>query len=81
MRSVRPIGEAEMVAAFLASEYPSPRTHQQILEALQREGESDLVVLKGRLRLTAMFLAPECLPADLEVIVGFSAQMENWGCY
>lgn len=40
-----------------------------------------LVVLEGHMRLTAMLLAPECLPAELEVMVGFSEQMENWGCY
>jgi hypothetical protein len=43
--------------------------------------ESPLVVLEGHMRLTAMFLASECLPAELEVIVGFSERMENWGCY
>lgn len=215
MRTIRPIGEAEMVALFLSTEYPSPRTHQQILQVLQREGwspgiieqpnlrdeqeniqrrsilgayrgygqntdyfeslpldveymnyfegfppdvqweramlsrqeleqvkyieydywvelssgsrlprdvarnilagyevfgvshqgvlqmaeafrsgvrfptlilvgknrESPLVVLEGHMRLTALFLAPECLPAELEVMVGFSEQIENWGCY
>ena len=215
MRTVRPISEAEMVALFLATEYPSPRTHQHILQVLQREGwppriieqpnlhdaqenaqrrsilgayrgyaqntdyfeslpldveyldyfegfppdvqweramlsqqeleqvqyieydywvelsrgsrlprdarkeilagdevfgvshqrvlqmaeafragaqfptlilvgknrESPLVVLEGHMRLTAMVLAPECLPAELEVMVGFSEQIENWGCY
>jgi hypothetical protein len=215
MRTVRPIGEEEMVALFLATEYPAPRTHQHIVQVLQREGwspriteqpnlhdgrenaqrrsilgayrgygrntdyfeslppnveyldyfegfppdvqweramlsrqeleqvkyieydywielsggsrlprdgastilagdeafgvsnqevrqmaevfrsgarfptlilvgknrESPLVVLEGHMRLTAMFLAPECLPAELEVMVGFSEQIENWGCY
>ncbi len=215
MRTVRPISEAEMVALFLATEYPSLRTHQQILLALQQEGlppsiieepnlrdgqenasrrsilgayrgygqntdyfeglspdvqytdyfegfppdvqweramlskqeleqvkyieydywielsggsrlprdarknilagyevfgvsnqgflqmaeafrsgtrfptlilvgknrESPLVVLEGHVRLTAMFLAPECLPVELEVVVGFSEQIERWGCY
>jgi hypothetical protein len=215
MRTVRPISEAEMVALFLATEYPSPRTHTQILQVLQREGwplsiieqpnlrdgqenarrrsilgayrgygqntdyfevlppdvqymdyfegfpldvyweramlsrqeleqvkyieydywielsngsrlprdaasnilagyevfgvsnqgvlqmaeafrsgsrfptlilvgrnrESPLVVLEGHMRLTAMFLAAECLPSELEVIVGFSEQIEKWGCY
>lgn len=215
MRMIRPIGEAEMVALFLATEYPSPRIHQQILQVLQREGwspsiieqpnlrdgqenaqrrsilgayrgygqntdyvgglplnvqytdyfegfpldvqweramlskqeleqvkyieydywvelssgsrlprdgarnilagyevfgvsnqgvlqmaeafrsgarfptlilvgknrESPLVVLEGHMRLTAMFLSPECLPAELEVMVGFSEQIENWGSY
>ena len=215
MRTVRPISEAEMVALFLATEYPSPRTHQHILQVLQREGwpaslieqpnlhdrqenaqrrsilgayrgygqntdyfeslpldveymdyfegfppgvqwervmlsrqeleqvkyieydywaelssgsrlpgdarkrilagdevfgvshqgvlhmaeafrsgarfptlilvgknrESPLVVLEGHVRLTAMALASECLPPELEVIVGFSEQIERWGCY
>jgi hypothetical protein len=202
MRTVRPISEAEMVALFLVTEYPSPRTHQHILQVLQREGwppslieqpnlrdgqenaqrrsilgayrgygqntdyfegfppdvqweramlsrqeleqvkyieydywvelssgsrlprdgartilagdevfgvshqgvlqmaeafrlgarfptlilvgknrESPLVVLEGHMRLTAMFLAPECLPAELEVMIGFSEQIERWGCY
>lgn len=38
MLRVRPISEAEMVALFLSTEYPSPRTHQQILLVLQQEG-------------------------------------------
>jgi hypothetical protein len=42
---------------------------------------SPLVVLEGHMRLTAMVLAPECLPAELEVLVGFSEQIEHWGCY
>jgi hypothetical protein len=202
MQTVRSISEAEMIALFLATEYPSPRTHQQILQVLQREGlpasiieqpnlhdvqenasrrrilgayrgygqntdyfqgfplhvqweramlskqelervkyidydywvelsrgsrlprdgakyilagyevfgvsnqgflqmatalragarfptlilvgkkrERPLVVLEGHTRLTAMFLAPEYLPVSLEVIVGFSEQIESWGCY
>jgi hypothetical protein len=43
--------------------------------------ERPLVVLEGHMRLTAMFLAQACLPAELEVIVGFSEQIERWGCY
>ena len=43
--------------------------------------ESPLVLLEGHMRLTAMFLAPECLPVELEVMVGFSEQIERWGCY
>lgn len=43
--------------------------------------ESRLVLLEGYVRLTAMFLARESLAAELEVMVGFSEQIENWGCY
>ena len=42
---------------------------------------SPLVVLEGHMRLTAMVLAPECLPPELEVLVGFSEQIERWECY
>lgn len=43
--------------------------------------ESPLVVLEGHMRLTAMLLAPACLPTELEVLIGFSEQIERWGCY
>lgn len=46
-----------------------------------KKRQSTLVVLEGHARLTAMFLAPECLPAELEVVVGLSEQMDTWGCY
>ena len=50
MRTIRPIGEAEMVALFLSTEYPSPRTHQQILQVLQREGWSPGIIEQPNLR-------------------------------
>jgi len=31
--------------------------------------------------LTAYLIASECLPIELEVIVGFSEQITQWGCY
>lgn len=34
--------------------------------------DNDLTVYEGHLRLTAYLLAPECIPEDLEVIVGFA---------
>jgi hypothetical protein len=36
--------------------------------------EADLTVYEGHLRLTAYLLAPECIPAELEVIVGFAPE-------
>ena len=42
--------------------------------------ESPLVVLEGHMRVTTMFLAPERRLAELEVIVGFSEQIEQWRC-
>jgi hypothetical protein len=68
-------GMLQMAAAFRAgAQFPT-------LILVGKNRESPLVVLEGHMRLTAMFLAPECLPAELEVIVGFSEQIANWGCY
>lgn len=35
---------------------------------------ADLTVFEGHVRLTAYMLAPECLPKELEVIVGFAPE-------
>jgi len=35
---------------------------------------ADLTVYEGHLRLTAYLLAPECIPEELEVIVGFAPE-------
>ena len=43
--------------------------------------EGYLVVLEGHARLTAYLIAPDCLPTELEVIVGFSERITQWGCY
>lgn len=68
-------GVLQMAEAFRSgARFPS-------LILVGKSPESLLVVLEGHMRLTAMFLAPECLPAELEVIVGFSEQIERWGCY
>jgi hypothetical protein len=40
-----------------------------------------LVVMEGHARLTAYLIAPECIPTELEVIIGFSEQMTEWECY
>jgi hypothetical protein len=38
------------------------------------------VLLEGHARLAALYLARE-IPASLDVIVGFSPEIEAWGCY
>jgi len=40
-----------------------------------------LVVMEGHVRLTTYALAPECLPAMLEVIIGFSPDFTQWGAH
>jgi hypothetical protein len=38
----------------------------------------DLIVMEGHVRLTAYFLAPECLPEELTVLVGFAPEFASW---
>ena len=40
-----------------------------------------LVVMEGHARLTAYLIATECIPTELEVIIGYSEQMTEWECY
>ena len=42
---------------------------------------SYLVVMEGNARLTGYFLEPEYIPDGLEVLVGFSKAITNWGLY
>lgn len=42
---------------------------------------SKLVVVEGHVRLTAYFLAPEIIGKEIEVIIGFSKNIRNWGNY
>lgn len=41
----------------------------------------DLVVLEGHMRLTAYLMAAPYLPPEIEGIVGYSAEIEQWGLY
>jgi hypothetical protein len=52
-----------------------------MLICVAHDEESYLVVLEGHTRLTAYLIAPECLPSELALIVGFSQQITCWGCY
>jgi hypothetical protein len=46
-----------------------------------KDVDAYLVVMEGHVRLTAYLIAPECIPSELEVIVGYSEQITQWGCY
>jgi hypothetical protein len=39
---------------------------------------TDLVALEGHARLTAYALAPECIPVEVSVLIGFSPDLEPW---
>lgn len=43
--------------------------------------DAHLVVMEGHARLTAYLMAPECIPSELEVMLGFSERITRWGCY
>jgi len=39
------------------------------------------VVMEEHVRLTAYLIAAEYIPVELEVILGYSEQITDWGCY
>ena len=46
-----------------------------------KDVDAYLVVMEGHVRLTAYLIAPEYIPSELEVIIGYSGQLTDWGCY
>ena len=46
-----------------------------------RDVDAYLVVMEGHMRLTAYLIAPEYIPSELEVILGSSKHLTDWGCY
>jgi hypothetical protein len=46
-----------------------------------KDVNAPLVVMEGHARLTAYLIAPECIPTELEVMIGYSEQMTEWECY
>lgn len=45
------------------------------------DDQSPLVILEGHTRVTAMLLRPECLPAEIEVLVGRAPGVRDWPFY
>jgi hypothetical protein len=46
-----------------------------------KDVDAYLMVMEGHVRLTAYLMAPECIPSELEVMLGFSERITQWGCY
>jgi len=46
-----------------------------------RDVDAYLVVMEGHVRLTAYLIASEYIPSELEVIIGYSEHLTDWGCY
>jgi hypothetical protein len=43
--------------------------------------KSRIVILEGHARLTSYYLEPKLIPAEIEIIVGYSDKMVNWNLY
>jgi len=65
--------EHEPIAAGLRAAEPPPE-----LIAVAPPDRSRLVVVEGHVRLTAYALFPEYLPAELEIYLGVSADIDHW---
>jgi hypothetical protein len=61
----------------LAERLRSPTPPPELI-AIARPDLAKLVVLEGHVRLTAYALFPELLPAELDVFVGTSDQVDSW---
>ena len=48
---------------------------------ISKDKQSELVVLEGHQRITAYLLSSEYMPKELEVIIGYSKDMGQWGGY
>ena len=44
-----------------------------------KNADAYLVVMEGHVRLTAYLIAPEYIPSELEVIIGYSEHITDWG--
>ncbi|MEV0291026.1 hypothetical protein AB0H36_43440 [Kribbella sp. NPDC050820] len=64
----------------LADSFRQGVTWQPII-CVRADGNHPIVVLEGHARLTAMALASECLPDEVQVLLGSSAAMSEWLCY
>ena len=45
------------------------------------DAESPPVILEGHTRVTAMLLRPDCLPREIDVLIGFAPGVRDWMFY
>jgi hypothetical protein len=76
------IDEDEEVGRFkeVARMFESGKQFDELI-LVAKDRQSRLVVLEGHARLTAYFLSKRGTPDNLEVIIGFSEEIEAWGNY
>jgi hypothetical protein len=46
-----------------------------------KDADAYLVVMEGHVRLTAYLIAPKYIPSEIEVLIGYSEHLTDWGCY
>jgi hypothetical protein len=73
----------EVSSAGLASMANELRRGAQFptLICVAKDVDTYLVVMEGHVRLTAYLMAPEYIPSELELILGYSERITKWGCY
>jgi hypothetical protein len=77
---VEPFGVSNAGFLELADELAEqPPARELIL--VTAGGTAPIVALEGHGRLTALALRPEVIPSELEVLLGTSPSMPEWGCY
>jgi hypothetical protein len=80
MRKIKDITEDEMCCWEVADAIRQGASFPELI-LVDTDEKSPLVVLEGHVRITAYFLRPEYMPSEMEVIVGFSKDMDKWSEY
>lgn len=64
----------------MSSEIKQGKTYPRMIFVSCNEN-SRIVVLEGHVRLTAYFLDTQFIPEEMEVIIGYSEDFNNWNLY
>jgi hypothetical protein len=76
--AARRIRDGEMPGVTAEEHEPIATAAQPELVAATTPALSPLVLVEGHVRLTAYALFPECLPRELEILLGISDEMAGW---
>jgi hypothetical protein len=62
-------------------ERPEPRSVSEPLIVVRAGAGERLVVVEGHVRLTALAMSPETIPAHVEILLGEGESVRGWGNY
>lgn len=79
-KGIEVFGEKNKLYFDILSEIKKEKALPRMI-LVAKNKESKIVVLEGHARLTAYFLETENTPEKIEVIIGYSDKIENWGLY